>query len=472
MIPTDRTSASHGWILAWTWALAACGSGTAAAVVDDERAEEAARVPGVLLEWEAPVTVAAGGAHRGPWRMNRSDWRFVDDPTVALQAEGLLGVAWVDHTRKDVLFQLYGGDGAPRFAEPVDVSRSPEIFSWLPRLVLTDGADPETLEVHLVWQEIVFSGGSHGGEIFHARSLDGGATWSMPRNLSNTTAGAGKGRLTAEHWHNGSYDLVRAPGGELYVAWTEYEGNLWFSRSLDGGTSFSEPLHVAGGGDRLPARGPALAVDRAGRILLAWTVGESPSADVHLAVSADGGGSFGAPRPIHRRPGHADAPELAVDGTGTVHLVYAESAEGPSRRYSVLHAAATGDDLGFGPPRELSGALPGGFESAHFPCLGLDGAGRLHVVWELYRDPRGRPTGLCITSSSDGGRTFAGPTLVPGSVDPSLGFNGSQQGLLMRKLAVNARGELALVNSTFRQDDASRILLWRARPAATAQPRD
>jgi hypothetical protein len=34
--------------------------------------------------------------------------------------------------------------------------------------------------VYVLWQEIVFSGGSHGGEIFFARSRDGGQTWSAP----------------------------------------------------------------------------------------------------------------------------------------------------------------------------------------------------------------------------------------------------------------------------------------------------
>jgi hypothetical protein len=68
--------------------------------------------------------------------------------------------------------------------------------------------------------------------------------------------------------------------------------------------------------------------------------------------------------------------------------------------------------------------------------------------------------------SDDGGRSFAAPTVVPGSADAARGVNGSRQGMLMRKLAVNGAGALAVVNSTFRRNEISRILLIRGQAAA------
>jgi hypothetical protein len=50
-------------------------------------------------------------------------------------------------------------------------------------------------------------------------------------------------------------------------------------------------------------------------------------------------------------------------------------------------------------------------------------------------------------------------------VDPALGVNGSQQGLLMRKLAVNGAADVAIVNSTFKRDQSSSIWLIRGRVA-------
>ncbi len=415
---------------------------------------------GPAIKWDENIEVASGDAFRGPWRMNESKFDFVDDPTVAINEQGHVGVAWADHPKLDVYFQLYAPDGEAQLEEPVNVSASPNTFSWLPRMVITSD---HPMKVYLLWQEIVFSGGSHGGEIFFARSTDGGKSFSGAVNLSNTTAGDGKGRLTARIWHNGSLDLAVSPQGNLYAAWTEYEGPLWFSRSTDGGESFSDPLRIAGGNDANPARGPSMAVDDEGTIYLAWTVGEDRAADIRFAKSDDDGRSFGEPQIVFESGGHADAPKLAVDGKGTVHLVYAESATGPFRRYDVRYTRLIDGANTFEEPKKIAGPHGQQFESMSFPALSLDGKDRLYVIWELFPNWRGQPRGLGLTYSSDGGETFASPSIVPGTADPAFGFNGSQQGLLMRKLAVNGAGAIAVVNSTFRANETSRIRLFRGR---------
>jgi hypothetical protein len=410
------------------------------------------------LHWESPVKVASGEAFRGPWRMNRSDFRFVDDPSVAINDRGVVAVVWADQARQDLFLQVYGPDREPRLPEPVNVSRSAGIFSWLPRVVLSDGDDPR---VYVLWQDIVFSGGSHGGEIFFARSRDGGRGFSEPVNLSNTTAGAGKGRLTRDYWHNGSLDLATGPDGHIYATWTEYEGALRFTRSTDAGNTFAEPTRIAGQPGAPPARGPSLAVS-GNTLHLAWTVGEDPAADIHIARSTDGGESFGTPRVIHSGNGHADAPKLAVDRDGNLHLVYAESPAGPAGAYRILYTRAdTG--LDFDPPKVIAEARQGDVEMVHFPHLDVDAEGRLYMLWERFPSRRHFPRGLGYTWFTDGGSTFASPRIIPGSDDARHGFNGSQQGLLMRKLAVNGEGSVAVVNSTFMPGEASHVWLYTGR---------
>jgi hypothetical protein len=448
-----------GWVLLLAVALiAVCTPGEADS--PGSKANSPCGPGGPAIKWDEKIEVASGDAFRGPWRMNKSKFNFVDDPTVAINEQGYVGVAWADHPKLDVYFQLYAPDGEAQLEEPVNVSASPNIFSWLPRMVITSD---HPMKVYLLWQEIVFSGGSHGGEIFFARSTDGGKSFRGSVNLSNTTAGAGKGRLTAQIWHNGSLDLAMSPQGNLYAAWTEYEGPLWFSRSTDGGESFSDPLRIGGGNDTNPARGPSLAVNDDGTIYLAWTVGEDRAADIRFAKSDDDGRSFGEPQIVFESGGHADAPKLAVDGKGTVHLVYAESAAGPFRRYHVRYTRLIDGANTFDEPRKIAGPHGEQFESVSFPALSLDGKDRLYVIWELFPNRRGQPRGLGLTYSSDGGETFASPSIVPGTADPAFGFNGSQQGLLMRKLAVNEAGAIAVVNSTFRANETSRIRLFRGR---------
>ncbi len=433
------------------------------AVIKQKQGDRAAAAEPSGVTWGERIEVASGDAYQGPWRMNESEFHYVDDPTVAINEKGVVAVAWVDQSRKDIFFQIYPADGKRRFERPVNISRTPKIFSWLPRMVITSG-DPS--RVYVLWQEIVFSGGTHGGELFFARSTDGGNTFHDPINLSNSIAGDGKGRLTPRYWHNGSLDLALGPQRTLYAAWTEYEGALWFSRSTDGGERFSKPLRIAAEG-ATPARGPSLAVAADNTVYLAWTVGEDRAADIQVAKSGDAGRSFGAPRIAFESDGHADAPKIAVDSAGTVHLVYAESPAGPFDRYHIRYTRSNDGARTFAKPRDISSPLPQEFESANFPALSVDAEGKLYVLWELFPNREGRPRGLGFTVSRDAGRTFAPPSVIPGSADPTLGDNGSRQGLLMRKLAVNAGGAIAVVNSTFKWSQTSHVWLFRGHRAAT-----
>jgi hypothetical protein len=393
------------------------------------------------LVWHGSIEIAAGRAELGPWQMNESRWDYVDDATVALDERGGAALAWVDQGRKDVFFQKVDADGS-KLARPVNVSRSPKVFSWLPRVALDSQG-----KIVVLWQEIIFSGGSHGGDILFARSADGGRTFSEPLNLSSSVAGDGKGRINRDLWHNGSLDLV-VEGSTLYVAWTEYEGALWVRRSTDGGENFSPRIRI---GESKPARAPSLAAD-GNTVYLAWTVGDDPAADIRVAKSAHGGASFGAPLIVGRSKGYSDAPKLAVDARGTLHLVYGESGRGLFAGRHVRYARSTDGGRSFEAPRDISGA------DAGFPSLGVDAKGNVYVLWERFEGATVRPRGLGIALSRDRGQTFAaGP--LPESA--GAGWNGSLQGRLMRKLAVNRAGALAIVNSSIKENDASRVWLMR-----------
>jgi len=387
------------------------------------------------LIWHGSTEIAAGRAERGAWRMNESRYDYVDDPTVAIDGQGGIAIAWVDQARKDVLFQRFDANGQ-KLAEPVNVSRSPKVFSWLPRIA-TDFKG----RIFVLWQEIIFSGGSHGGDILFARSEDGGATFSTPLNLSNSRAGDGKGRIDKHRWYNGSLDLAVGSDGTLYAAWTEYEGALWLRRSADGGKSFSQRLRID---DAKPARAPSLAV-HGNTVYLAWTVGDDESADIRVAKSQDGGASFAPAVIVERSKGYSDAPKLAADTRGTLHLVYAENKR-------VLYSRSSDGAASFERPRDISG------RDAGFPALSIDAKRNLYVLWERFAEHPLLPRGLALAVSHDAGRTFKS-TQVPEST--GAGWNGSSQGLLMRKLAVSSDGAIAIVNSSFKDRERSRVWLMR-----------
>jgi hypothetical protein len=409
------------------------------------------------LLWQAGTEIAIGRGERGPWQQNDSRYDFVDDPSVAIDDSGNVAVVWVDQAAKDVLFQRFAADGRKQLEQPVDVSRDPQTFSWLPRVAI---APDVPNAIFVLWQEIIFSGGSHGGDILFARSDDGGRSFTKAINLSSSQGGDGKGRINRDIWHNGSLDLVAGPKGTLYAAWTEYDGALWLSRSSDAGRSFA-PAQRIDAAARHPARAPSLALGADRTVYLAWTTGEDEGADIQFSKSTDGGANFSRPDRVAPSKNYSDAPKLAVGPGGVLHLVYAESSGGPFARYHVRYTRSADGGSSFEAPREISRPMPGPFAGAAFPSLCVDAQGRVYVLWELYADERQSPRGLGFTVSVDGGRSFASPGVVPQSMDPAAGFNGSSQGLLMRKLAVSAEGEVAIVNSSLKQGSHSRVWLMR-----------
>ncbi len=468
------------------------------------------------VTWYGKTVITEGPAFQGPWRMNDSQFYFVDDPSVDVDEDGSVALVWVDQSDKNIFFTWHDEDGGIDTEDAVNVSSSPDIFSWLPRVVIS----PVNRDhIFVLWQEIIFSGGSHGGEILFARSTDRGRSFSEPVNLSNTPAGAGKGRLTFLRWDNGSLDLAVGPDGKIYAAWTEYEGALRISLSTDDGLSFSNPMTVAGD-DEAPARGPSLAVDSEGFIHLAWTVGEDKAGDIYYTRSTDDGQSasslrFEEPQVVVETDGHSDAPKIAVDSNCTLHMVHAESPDGLFQRYhiyysqfvfggsrnsddSLQHGMQRNDDdsqqdnlqrnsgditekpqdrltasgrgtefvrdselVHISKPVRISEPHPGRFESANFPELALDDADQIYVIWELFSDYRNRSQGLGFTTSLDKGLTFSNPSQIPGTGDPDEGHNGSRQGLLMNKLAVSSSGDISVVNSTFLEGESSTIRLIR-----------
>jgi hypothetical protein len=408
------------------------------------------------LEWTAPIRVAEGPAEIGPWRMNASEWDYVDDATVALGENGVHSLAWVDQGGKDVFFRRHGPDGEPLGEGAANVSRSPEVFSWMPRMTV-DREDPGT--VHVLWQEILFTGGSHGGDILYARSADGGMTFGEPLNLSERSeAGDGKGRLTRERWSNGSLALAQAADGSLLAAWTNFEGGLRVKRSTDAGRTFREAFSLEVDSGKKPARAPALAAGPDGRVHLFWTTGEDPRADLRTAVSEDHGVTWGAPSTVLRTEGYSDAPDATVDAEGTLHLVWGERPGlYPGSGHIAYARLPRGGDRWMGP---VALANPDGFPGGGFPAIAHAGENRLVVLWELFPPGTRRATALAqATALDDDG--FDPAKVLPGSA-LERAFHGSLQGSLGEKLDA-ADGRIAAITSVFAPRKDSRVRLWTGR---------
>jgi hypothetical protein len=145
--------------------------------------------------------------------------------------------------------------------------------------------------------------------------------------------------------------MAIGPKGELYAAWRHvFAGNMrdmGFTMSRDGGRTFSPMLRVNEDGWSIrgcPDDGPAMAVDAKGTVHLVWPTVQNEQGVLLYATSTTGA-AFSAPARIPTlggpKPSH---PQVAVDRAGRVFVAWDESREGV-RRAAIAGAAGGRTEL-------------------------------------------------------------------------------------------------------------------------------
>ena len=281
------------------------------------------------------------------------------------------------------------------------------------------------------------------------RSSDGGATWSAPvLAISPTFGNDDKGHIVADN-HPASPHF-----GNVYVAATALgSGALRFARSTDGAQSFAAPITV---NDANIGFAVNLAVGADGAVYAAWsreaTVGVSNA--VLVDRSDDGGASFGALSGgtdhviqsggivlggVRAEPNRGNGFPYIGTHPSDPNLVYAVWAEdAPGVDDSDIHFSRSTDrGETWSPSVRLNTDVnpPGDFASQFWPTLAVDPVdGEIDVIWysdELDPDRTDgtRLIDLFMTSSIDGGLTFASPARVTRTSSTPFGFFGDYLGI-------------------------------------------
>jgi hypothetical protein len=200
-----------------------------------------------------------------------------------------------DGTGQPVLFS-WSEDGGASFSPPVTVGTGVNIGA-VP-LVGPGGV------LHVVWAR--YSGAMFDTvELFTARSDDGGATWSAPVKVDDAFPAGVPGMRTGEGLPAAAVD---PRSGGLYVVWQDARhtggvDQVVISRSTDGGESWSPAALVSDGPTDAPAFTPGVAVDKHGRVGVAYySLRNDPDrrllVDEYLAFSTNGGQGFAASRRV------------------------------------------------------------------------------------------------------------------------------------------------------------------------------
>ena len=288
------------------------------------------------------------------------------------------------------------------------------------------------------------------------KSVDGGLSWSNGSLL----------QMGADSFPDKPFMAVDnsagASSGNVYVTWTEFrldsclnvsslpDGSvpIVFTRSTDGGASFSPPVQLSAPGIRNQGSEPVVGPN--GEIYVTWLQLDPPG--IMVVKSTDGGLSFNGPslvtpvEPIgfglFSKLGGLE--EKSTQGTlagnfrvnsfpridvnpvnGQVYIVFNANPPGPDGADIFLTRSTDGGVTWFSPIRVNDDNTTA---DQWFPDLAVNKDGNIRIFW--YDRRRAAPGDLHLdvygTSSTDGGVSFTPNTLLssPGGMLPAVGYDG------------------------------------------------
>jgi len=301
---------------------------------------------------------------------NNSDYSFT--PQVAVDAAGNIYAVWEDDTvnNSNILFSR-SSDGGATFSVPRNLSNSSG-WSFGPRLLVDSHGG-----INVVWVDPT----PGNQDIFFTRSTDGGQTFSIPQNLSNDPADSGNPQMAADS------------SGNISVVWEndDVTNGVLFTHSTDGST-FSAPVNLAT--NPTGSFGPQIAVGADGSINVAWEDDFNFQSDISFSRSTDKGATFSTPKNLSSNSGNSFVAQIAVDPSGNINVVWMDNSPG---NYAILSSRSSDQGASFSGAKNLSNAQG---DSGN-PQIGVDANGGTYVTWQRNL-PGASNKDIFFARSSDG----------------------------------------------------------------------
>jgi len=308
--------------------------------------------------------------------------------------------------------------------------------------------------VYLTW----IDGREENDDIYFARSTDAGATFTGPNVRLNDDAGVARQVFPA---------VAASPTGTVYVVWEDDrmgDGDIYLARSPDGGVTWAANVRMNGDTENARQEGAMVAIDAGGAAYVAWLDTRDNGTRIYLRVSSDGGLTWapetwmnsadtdisdptmtaGAADSVAlgwggRRDGDFDSdvsfamstdggvgwtdptvvisgdagsvvqrsPSLTLDTLGAIYGVWEDGRNG--NFYDIYFAKSNDSGLSWTiPPIRISEDLGPGADYHQFPTVAIDAANNVYVAWSGWSASLVRPT-VYLAKSGDGGATWSRP---------------------------------------------------------------
>jgi len=315
------------------------------------------------------------------------------NPTLARAPEGNgVLVAWVGagEVGSDVFIARVAAEGTTE-GEPVRVNHIPgdaDPHEQAPAQVAVGPGG----EVYVVWQKKVAAPWLEfgGADLRLARSTDGGRTFEPAINVNDNPPGS-PARMS---FHN----VAVGPDGTVFVSWIDARKRDAVREAAYMESSGGEGAGGAGGESGAGAAAP----------MAAHHSTAEPGTEIRVAVSHDGGATFGPSVVVDGDSCPCCRTALVAGPDGVVYIAWRKIFPGGIRDSAV--ARSTDGGATFSEPRAIH---QDGWEFAGCPhagpSLALDDEGRVHATW--YTGKEG-VQGLWYAVSDDQGDSFGEPLAI------------------------------------------------------------
>jgi len=273
---------------------------------------------------------------------------------------------------------------------------------------------------------VYFLGEPRRGDLFYARSHDKGTTFSQPVRV-NTTPGSAIATGTIR-----GAQIAVGSGGRVHVVWNASDGTaMFYARANEAGTAFEPQRNLIRRTSGIDGGG-GLAVGPGGNVYVSWHASERDAAPgeagrrVWVARSEDEGRTFATERPAWDEPTGACGccgMAFSADGRGNVFALYRSARELVHRDIYLLASPDQG--------RSYRGTLLSPWETSSCPMSSMafaEGPSGAIAAWETAGEVR------FTRVAADGP-----------SASPAISPPGDARNRKHPRLAVNRSGHLLLV---------------------------
>lgn len=330
-------------------------------------------------------------------------------PSIAVSGHDIY-LVWAEIS-KDGSYDLFfskSNDGGDSFSDPKKVEN--QKGNPISPMIVTNG---ET--IFLTWTyrypDSYFGGRSDdNSEIFFSKSIDGGNTFSEPRLISDKETFS-------------SVSKIAVDGENVFITWFTHSvpwkdsfkspQEIFLSKSIDGGETFSEPANLSN--NEGFSQMPKIAVDGS-NVFLVWQDESMDKPRIFFAKSSDGGNSFSEPQNISKDSPYPAGAYITFDDS-SILVTWTSHKEG--KYPDIFFSKSTDGGNNFSDPKNISNT-PG--YSILSPIV--TDRKNIFVAWG---DSKSNSRSILLTNSTDGGETFSKPKTISNtgvSDSPSIAYDG------------------------------------------------